>query len=192
VAIDYQLLLAPPRLYSRADVLGPPCPVPAAAGVYAWWFTSVPGLPTAQARQRNGLALLYVGISAPGRESSTGRLSRQTLRQRIKSHYGGNAEASTLRRTLGCLLGFELRRVGNGNRMTFSVRETELSEWMAANAYVCWLACERPEEVEAALIRQEYLPLNRAQNRAHEFHAQLGQLLRAARQRARELPVLPR
>ena len=192
MAINYDELRAPPHVYTRSEVLASPCPVPAAAGVYAWWFTSVPGVPTAQARHSGDLALLYVGISSPGRKSFTGRLSRQTLRQRIQSHYRGNAEASTLRRTLGCLLGLELRRVGNGKRMTFSAHEVALSEWMAANASVCWLACERPEEIETALIQQEYLPLNRAQNRAHEFHEQLGELLRAARQHARELPALPR
>ena len=46
------------------------------------------------------------------------------MRERIPYHYQGNAEGSTLRLTLGCLLSeeldIELRRVGSGKRMTFA------------------------------------------------------------------------
>ena len=46
------------------------------------------------------------------------------MRERIRYHYQGNAEGSTLRLTLGCLLSeeldIELRRVGSGKRMTFA------------------------------------------------------------------------
>ncbi|MEU8575440.1 GIY-YIG nuclease family protein [Streptomyces asoensis] len=34
---------------------------------------------------------------------------RQNLRKRVRYHYRGNAAGSTLRFTLGCLLGLELR-----------------------------------------------------------------------------------
>jgi hypothetical protein len=37
----------------------------------------------------------------------------------VRYHYRGNTAGSTLRLTLGCLLGLELRRVGSGKRMTF-------------------------------------------------------------------------
>jgi GIY-YIG catalytic domain len=47
------------------------------------------------------------------------------------NHYTGNAEGSTLRKTLGCLLanelGIQLWRVGSGNRMTFIEGEQALS-----------------------------------------------------------------
>jgi hypothetical protein len=60
-----------------------------------------------------------------------GKPSKQNLRSRIKNHYRGNAESSTLRLTLGFLLseklGIELRRVGSGKRMTFSQGEKVLS-----------------------------------------------------------------
>ena len=56
--------------------------------------------------------------------------SRQTLQDRVRYHYGGNAEGSTLRKTLGILLadelGIELRRVGSGKRMTFVDGELKL------------------------------------------------------------------
>jgi hypothetical protein len=85
--------------------------------------------------------LLYVGI-APRRIST--RTSRQNLRKRIRYHFRGNAYGSTLRLTLGCLLGLQLRRVGSGTRLTFGpASEQTLSEWMAEHARVCW--CETSE-----------------------------------------------
>ena len=60
------------------------------------------------------------------------------MREGIRYHYQGNAEGSTLRLTLGCLLSEELdievRRVGSGKRMTFAEGEGVLSQWMADNA----------------------------------------------------------
>jgi hypothetical protein len=48
------------------------------------------------------------------------------LSRRIQYHMRGNAEASTLRLTLGCLLAeeldIELRRVGHGKRLTLTRR----------------------------------------------------------------------
>ncbi|MEV6500759.1 GIY-YIG nuclease family protein [Streptomyces prunicolor] len=60
--------------------------------------------------------MLYVGI-AP--RYMANRTSTQNLRKRVRYHYRGNAAGSTLRLTLGSLLGLELRRVGSGKRMTF-------------------------------------------------------------------------
>jgi hypothetical protein len=57
--------------------------------------------------------------------------SQQTLRQRIRYHYTGNAAGSTLPLTLGCLLaerlGIQLRRMGSGRRLTFAAGEGKLS-----------------------------------------------------------------
>ena len=58
----------------------------------------------------DGKALLYIGI-APDKASKPN--SRQSLLHRIRYHYRGNAEGSTLRRTLGVLLE-EKRNVGDG------------------------------------------------------------------------------
>ncbi|MEU6812984.1 GIY-YIG nuclease family protein [Streptomyces sp. NPDC046831] len=100
-----------------------PSPVPAAAGVYGWHFKQ-PLHPVLDAGR-----LLYVGI-APRYIAK--RTSTQNLRKRVRYHYRGNAAGSTLRLTLGCLLGLELRRVGSGKRMTFGrAGETTLSQWMA-------------------------------------------------------------
>ncbi|MFJ4536179.1 GIY-YIG nuclease family protein [Streptomyces tibetensis] len=67
------------------------------------------------------------------------------LRKRVRYHHRGNAAGSTLRLTLGCLRGLELRRVGSGKRMTFGkVGEDTLSQWMADNARVCWVEQDEP------------------------------------------------
>jgi hypothetical protein len=96
-------LLAPIKLWTCAEVLARPSPVPASAGVYAWFFDSFPqGVPIDGLVRSAGLALLYVGIS-PKRPGVFGSPSRQTLRSRLRYHFRGNAEGSTLRLSLGCL-----------------------------------------------------------------------------------------
>jgi len=108
----------------------------------------------------------------------------------------GNAEGSTLRLSLGCLLAaelnIELRRVGSGKRFTFSSGEARLSKWMDENARVAWLACDEPWKLEKELIASMNLPLNLDQNSTNEFFGVLSDLRRTAKARARELPVLPR
>ena len=138
--------------------------------------------------------LLYVGI-APKKPYADGRRSKSTLRQRVRYHYRGNAEGSTLRLTLGCLLaeslGIELRRVGSGTRRTFSRGEKTLSEWMSANAFVCWVKVREPWLLEEELISRYDVPLNLDQNRRNAFHPELTATRKAAKQRAAALPVLP-
>ena len=101
----------------------------------------------------------------------------------------GNAAGSTLRLTLGCLLGLELRRVGSGTRRTFASREADLSAWMEQYAAVCWIETNEPWLVEKTFIASVNLPLNLDQNRGHVFHPALSELRRAAKRRANELPV---
>ncbi|MGB8938941.1 MAG: hypothetical protein WCD21_01675 [Streptomyces sp.] len=131
--------------------------------------------------------LLYVGI-AP--RYMANRASTQNLRTRVRYHYRGNAAGSTLRLTLGCLLGLELRRVGSGKRMTFGrTGEATLSAWMAENARVCWIEHAEPWTVESELISRLDLPLNLDQNRHNSFHGRLKDVRAQARQRARALPI---
>ncbi|MEU1491476.1 GIY-YIG nuclease family protein [Streptomyces sp. NPDC005776] len=155
--------------------------MPAAAGVYGWYFEKAPSTDLAAGR------LLYVGI-APRHMAN--RTSTQNLRKRVRYHYRGNAAGSTLRLTLGCLLGIELRRVGSGKRMTFGAAgEADLSQWMAENARVCWIKHAEPWTVEAELISQLDLPLNLDQNRHNPFYGRLKELRSQARQRARESAI---
>ncbi|MFI9767383.1 GIY-YIG nuclease family protein [Streptomyces sp. NPDC052415] len=158
-----------------------PSPVPAVAGVYGGHFEQAPHADLGAGR------LLYVGI-APRHMAN--RTSTQNLRKRVRYHYRGNAAGSTLRLTLGCLLGIELRRVGSGKRMTFGkAGEATLSQWMADNARVCWLEQREPWDLESQLITELDLPLNLDQNHHNAFHSRLKKLRAQARHRARELPV---
>jgi GIY-YIG catalytic domain-containing protein len=84
-------------------------------------------------------------------------LSKQSMWHRLRYHFRGNAEASTLRLTLGCLLakqfGIEMRRVGSGKRMTFGPGEAALSEWMGRNAFVAFHVCEKPVGIGGPTLR---------------------------------------
>ncbi|WP_337110479.1 GIY-YIG nuclease family protein [Prescottella equi] len=183
-------------VHTREQVLARPCPVPAAPGVYGWWFRELPNtLDTARCAKKDGLTLLYTGISPKKPPAGGGAPSRQTLRTRIKTHYTGNAAGSTLRLTLGILLadelGIALRRVGSGNRLTFHTGEKQLSEWMHANALVSWVESVEPWEVEHRLITSLDVPLNLDSNGHNEFYPVLKTVRSEARRRAGELPVLP-
>jgi hypothetical protein len=162
-------LTNPPLLYSRSAVLNKPCPVPQKPGVYAWYFKEIPGqVPTEGCITKDGLTLLYVGIS-PSKKNS-----KQNLRKRITYHYWGNPEGSTLRRSLGVLLteqsGFPLRRVGTGKRMTFThLGEQWLDNWMEENAFVYWVKHPAPWELEEEIIGTLSLPLNIKGNKDQLF-----------------------
>ncbi len=183
------------RIYSRAEVLALPSPVPRGPGVYGWWFRELPGEVDSQGcDSRDGLTLLYAGIS-PKRPPTNGRApSRQTLQSRIKTHYSGNAEGSTLRRSLGCLLapalGFELRRYGSGTRLHFGTGEQVLSRWMNRNAFVSWLSTPQPWLLEDEILNTVDLPLNLDNNQHNRFYSILTQIRAGAAARARSLPAL--
>jgi len=164
--------------------------------VYAWYFASVPGpIEVGGCHTYTAMPMLYVGI-APKKPYADGRRSTATLHQRVRYHYRGNAEGSTLRLTLGCLLaeqlGIELRRVGSGTRRTFSHGEQKLSEWMSANAFVCWVEDAEPWSLEEQLISRFDVPLNLDQNTRNAFHPELTAARKAAKQRAAALPILPK
>jgi hypothetical protein len=188
--------VSPVRMYSCEEVLAQSSPVPAQDGVYGWWFRKLPPLVVADAcRLHQGLRLLYAGIS-PNRPPQNGRTpSKQNLRGRIRYHYTGNAEGSTFRKTLGCLLaeelGIQLRRVGSGNRMTFVEGEQALSAWMAENAYVSWVVRDRPWELEDELIATLDLPLNLQGNPLNQFHPVLAGVRAECVAQAKALPVVP-
>lgn len=176
-------------LWSRTEILAHPEIIPAVRGVYAWFFREPPtSIPLTGCYSRDGLTLLYVGISPKNARS------RQNLRKRITYHYRGNAEGSTLRLTLGTLLAdssdFPLRRVGSGRRMTFThLGEQWLDNWMADNAYVCWLEHPEPWLLEHELLIRHSLPLNIQDNRHHPFCNTLSEIRQQAKRRAREMAI---
>ena len=140
------------------------------------------------------LHLLYVGISPSAPPAKGKAASKQTLSHRVRSHMRGNASGSTLRLSLGCILadqlGIALRRVGRRGRFTFSAGEQRLSEWMEENARVVWQVYEEPWLLEEKLISTLHLPLNLDQNTRNEFFPVLSGLRKAAKARAKALPIL--
>ena len=184
-------------MFAGSEVLANPCPIPATPGVYAWWFDEVPdGVPTTYCRRRDGQILLYVGVS-PKQPPANGKpASKQSLRTRVRYHYRGNAEGSTLRLSLGLLLAdhldIQLRRVGSGTRRTFSIGEQRLSQWMADHARITVVEHPRPWELKEQLIRTLDLPLNLDQNGHHPFTPERSARRLAAKAHAAALPVLPR
>ena len=190
--ITLSLIVPPSNLHSRAEVLNRPSPVPAKNGLYAWYFADVPQIvSTAGCLTVDGKTLLYIGI-APDKSSKPN--SRQSLLGRVRYHYRGNAEGSTLRRTLGVLLesksGFPLRRVGSGTRITLThAGERYLDEWMGRNAFVAWMACPEPWVLERELLGKFSCPLNLKDNDHHAFAPVLRRMRSEALRRAREMPI---
>jgi hypothetical protein len=190
--------LQPAHLYSQQEVLDRPSPVPACAGVYGWWFRRLPApIDISGCARQGGQTLLYVGIS-PAPPPANGRPpSKQNLRKRLRQHHARTAAASTLRRTLGCLLadelGLQLQHVSSsGRRTNFGSGEEALSAWMAENALVSWVIRDQPWELEEVLIGELDLPLNLKDNSRNAFHLELTQARRRCLEKARAFPVLPR
>jgi hypothetical protein len=185
-------LITPDRLYSRQEILSKPSPIPEISGVYGWFFKDVPPFVLTEGCIRHqNMTLLYIGISPDKKNKPQ---SRQHLKKRITNHYAGNAEGSTLRRSLGILLTpeshYPLRRVGSGRRMTFTHNgEQWLDAWMEKNAYVFWVEHETPWELEEDLLSALSLPLNIQGNRSHPFAIELNRLRKEAIHNARELPI---
>src|SRR5437762_3332737 len=95
-------LLQPAELLSASDVLGRPSAAPAEPGIYAWYFSEVPGgIDTSGCFSLDCHKLLYIGISPSAPPLNGKAPSRSTIRNRLQQHFGGNAEGSTLRLTLG-------------------------------------------------------------------------------------------
>jgi len=185
------IIASPDRLWSRAEVLGRDSPVPREAGLYAWYFKVVPpGVPVDSCTTVEGKTLLYSEISPKAPPKNGKPPSKENLWKRVRYHLRGNAEGSTLRLTLGVLLGIELRRVGSGKRMTFGHDEETLSNWLEENAFVMWITHPKPWELETEVINTYSLPLNLDQNTAHPFHPILSQLRREAKQTANNKPIL--
>jgi hypothetical protein len=195
--VAYPSLFAPTRLFAADEVMSSPSAAPAGPGVYAWYFDEVPPFIDASGchawQQRT---LLYVGISPKAPPMNGCAPSRSTLKARLRTHYGGNAEGSTLRLTLGCLLaprlGIELRRVGSGGRQTFTnPGEQKLDKWMHKHAFVSWMQVERPHHVEQIILASGVrLPLNIDGNPRLEDTMRLKKMRFEARRRAGDLPIV--
>ena len=189
-----KMLLQPEHKWSRQESLAKPSPIPREPGVYAWYFREIPPqVPVTGCHVHGPDTLLYVGISPKAPPKIGSAPGKQTLLNRIRNHYCGNAEGSTLRLTLGCLLseklGIKLRRVGSGTRMTFGEGENILSQWMDENAFVVWVVNSEPWLLEEKIIGEVSLPLNLDMNKEHPFHQSLSQIRKSAKESARASPI---
>lgn len=139
--------LAPYIVYSRANLQDSQKLIPTENGIYFWWIKNLLDIvPLEGCIQLGEYYFVYSGIS-PDKKGKPN--SKSTLRTRLRTHYFGNAEGSTLRRMLGILLvqqiGFPLRRVGSDKRMTFThLGEQLLDQWMNENTRISWLLDPEP------------------------------------------------
>jgi hypothetical protein len=173
-----RVLLSGAPLYAWQDLELDSTLPPRRAGVYAWFFTHPPDrVPISDCIARDGAYLLYVGIASD---------KRKGLYSRVREHFTLNAEGSTLRKSLGCLLEEKLGTVlvRAGSRRTFGPQELALTAWMQAHARVAWFPIESPERIERRLIDSLRPPLNLNQNETHPFHKTLTEIRRRAHRRA--------
>ena len=182
--------------FTREQVFAEPSPVPNAPGAYGWWFRSLPeSVDATGCEVRDGLTLLHVGISPTPPPASGKRPVSQDLHKRIRYHFGGargNADGSSLRKSLGVLLakelGLELRRIGSGKQITLAGGEAVLNQWMSDNTLVSWVVRPEPWVFEEELTANLVLPLNLQGDTA--FHQELKRLRRDAMVKAGKLRVL--
>lgn len=181
----------PNILYSRFDLQESPKLIPTENGIYFRWIKNLPEIvPLEDCIQIKEYYLVYSGIS-PDKKGKPN--SKSTLRTRLRTHYFGNAEGSTLRRTLGILLaqqsGFPLRRVGSGKRMTFThLGEQWLDHWMEENTRISWILDPEPWVLEENMFKSVSLPLNLKGNE-HVFKSSLSTLRKEAITQARILEI---
>ena len=180
----------PTRLFSWADVLRRPSPVPTSSGFCFWYFRNIPSvIPTDDCQTLNGCTLLYLGM-APDRTNNT----NASLSNCLVRNYRGNVQGSSLRKTLAILLeeksGFPLLRAGSGQGTTLTpAGERWLDEWMEENVSVGCVEHPEPWMIAYALLLKLSLPLNISHNGHHRFASSLKEMRLDALRRARALPI---
>ena len=105
-----------------------------------------------------GMDVIYTGVAG------------SSLRSRIwKNHLSGNAGHSTLRLSLGCLMGYTLiprdkKDPDNGHVRFDDNDERELTAWMKENLIFYYMPFDMPEVLENELIERLNPPLNLLKN----------------------------
>lgn len=97
-------------------------------------------------------------------------ISKSSMRKRdYKQHFNGNGGSSTLRKSLGCLFGYQLipRTAGViDNKSRFCDKdEQELSKWMKSNLMLLFMINKDYSNLENELIESYNPPLNLDKNR---------------------------
>ena len=145
-------------------VTGSPKEIPSGAGNYFVVLKegcSLPdvGIPVKMAKFR-GMDIIYTGVAG----ASSG------LRKRITwAHLGDNAGRSTLRLSLGVLMGFkpiprDASNPNNGHTRFRPDEEARLTDWMKDNLLVYFFSNDDFEAVEEELIASLNPPLNLMKN----------------------------
>lgn len=135
--------------------------IPDEKGVYLFLLKSGARLPSVDCfyncQKLNGREIIYVGIS-----------NRSLRRRDFKQHFYGNAGASTLRKSIGSLMGLQKiprskTRIDGKTKFTIE-DELILTEWMISNLDFCYLTTEDTNAMEALLIKKFNPPLNLSKN----------------------------
>jgi hypothetical protein len=79
-------------------------------------------------------------------------------------------------------LGIHLQRKLSSRRWIFTAGEKALSAWMSQNAFVTWLVCEEPWNLEKGLIQSVDLPLNMQDNESYPFYPLLHKMLKSCKE----------
>lgn len=202
--VAIQKILYPTRLVSRAEIIADPSLVPATSGIYGWYFDQCLAILSDRflvgCHKYEGKTLLYIGI-APEEPIEGKRPSNATLNSRIVGqHCNGDAEGSTLRFSLGCLLanqlGIQLRLRGTSKRFAIGDAcrgEERLSEWMSHHAFVSFVEIWNPWELEKQILGKPLilsLPLNLKGNSNHPFCKFLKGIRKEAKNLASKLPPI--
>ena len=111
-------------------------------------------------------------------------IASENLRQRVyRTHFvSNNASRSTLRKSIGSLIGYDLipRKEGDLKHKKFKpANEEKLTEWMMSNMLLAFVENADPEPLEEKLIAELNPPLNLDKNHNmvnKEFRALLSKL----------------
>ena len=115
------------------------------------------GIPVIYTKFRD-YEVIYVGLAST------------TLRDRdVEKHFNGNAGSSTLRKSLGCLFGYNLiprdSHYNNNGKTKFNVTdESELSDWIKTNLLLFYYPNKEFDRIESLLIQALNPPLNLDKN----------------------------
>lgn len=115
------------------------------------------GIPVTYTKFRN-YEVIYVGLASG------------SLRDRdVKKHFNGNAGSSTLRKSLGCLFGYNLiprdSHYNSNGKTKFSIDdENKLSYWMKTNLLLFYYPNKDFDSIESVLIQDFNPPLNLDKN----------------------------
>jgi hypothetical protein len=144
--------------FNRFDPLtGDPSILPNQSGIYVICSRNLDCLPKAmesvEMKYFDDMPIIYVGIST------------KSIRKRdYKNHFTGSARNSTLRKSLGVLLGLEKFYFSDGKYKFVDSDEMKLSCWARTNLIMLYVENENPGIHEKELIKKYNPPLNLAIN----------------------------